>query len=263
MKNQELLYRPGSRLNDFTRALRDACIAKTEVLVTMRNGDLCKVSYEPMEGQHPYDDCPEGGFRSADGFRYWKANGEAIAGDDFDIVEFDAPEAADEKAIANEVSAPLLVRLHSAVLGLRCDPAQSKAAQFGFNAAVHCAAAVVSKFQPIPRNEHGLDVAYFMRGFSRVLTNIDQYTPAEFAREVGRMAATADRSALVADLLSDRVRTSVQDAIVAAIGRNAYDCTGKWSSWEDGTMTSNDFELIVLDEARVKEIVGAALEVLG
>jgi hypothetical protein len=260
MKNEELLHRPGSRLNDFTRAIRDLCLAQGDALVTMRNGDRCKVCYVPKDGEHPYDDCFEGGFRSPDGCRYWKANGKSIAGDDYDIIEFDAPVLSVEAA-AEDVPAPLLVRLHSAVLSLRCDPSESKAAQFGFNAGVHSAAALISKFSVIPRNGHGLDTAYFMRCFARVLPALDQYTPAEFARELGRMAATADRSALVADILTEQVRTSVQDNVVQALG-DAYDCTRKWSAWSIGTMNQDDFHLVVQDESRVADIVSAALDAL-
>ena len=44
--------------------------------------------------EHPYDDCPHGGFRSVDGCRYWIANGESITGDQFDLVEFESNAAA-------------------------------------------------------------------------------------------------------------------------------------------------------------------------
>lgn len=94
MKNQELLHRRGSRLNNFTRALRDACLEQGKVLVKLRNGDTRMVTYMPADAndenfEHPYEDCPDGGFRGADDFHYWQANGESITGDRFDIVEFD------------------------------------------------------------------------------------------------------------------------------------------------------------------------------
>lgn len=88
MKNEELLYRHGSRLNDFTRSLRGACMAKGSVLVKMRNGDWHEVQYVPPEGEHPYDDCPYGGFRGLDNGLYWTANGESITSDRFDSFEF-------------------------------------------------------------------------------------------------------------------------------------------------------------------------------
>lgn len=90
MLNEELMQRYGSRLNGFTRALRDECLTRGEVLVRMRGGDWCALRYVPPEtaDEHPYDDCPEGGFCSTDGQRYWQANGKSITGSDFDIVEF-------------------------------------------------------------------------------------------------------------------------------------------------------------------------------
>jgi hypothetical protein len=94
MKNEELLHRRGSRLNNFTRALREACLEQGEVLVTMRNGDMCKVKFVPADAngdefEHPYDDGHDGGFRGVNDMRYWQANGESITADRFDIVEFD------------------------------------------------------------------------------------------------------------------------------------------------------------------------------
>jgi hypothetical protein len=94
MKNEELLQRRGSRLNSFTRTLRNACIEQGTVLVKLRNGDMCRVKYLPADAnneefEHPYDDAVDGGFLAAEGYSYWQANGESITGDRFDIVEFD------------------------------------------------------------------------------------------------------------------------------------------------------------------------------
>ena len=94
MKNQELLHRRGSRPNTFTRALRDACIEQGTVVVKTRNGETRTVKYMPADAnnedfEHPYEDCPDGGFLAAEGYHYWQANGESITGDRFDIVEFD------------------------------------------------------------------------------------------------------------------------------------------------------------------------------
>lgn len=94
MKNQELLHRRGSRLNNFTRALRDACLEQGEVLVKLRNGDMCKVTFmapdaNNEEFEHPYDDGHDGGFRGVGNYSYWQANGESITSDRLDIVEFD------------------------------------------------------------------------------------------------------------------------------------------------------------------------------
>lgn len=58
-------------------------------------------------------------------------------------------------------------------------------------------------------NIHGLDVDYFSKKLSHVVTNIKNYKPDELARTLGRFAATADKSALIEDQIpeihSDRV----------------------------------------------------------
>ena len=119
MKNEELLCRHGSRLNPFTTALRDACLAHGQVLVRMRGGDWCDVVYVPPEGddvsEHPYDDCPHGGFRSQESSRYWLANGESITGDRFDLVEF-KPTAGEltEKAPDNVAASVSNAAMHIA-----------------------------------------------------------------------------------------------------------------------------------------------------
>jgi hypothetical protein len=94
MKNEELLHRRGSRLNSFTRALRNACVEQGTVRVKLRNGEIRMVKYMPADAndenfEHPYEDCPDGGFRGAEDFHYWQANGESITSDRFDIIEFD------------------------------------------------------------------------------------------------------------------------------------------------------------------------------
>lgn len=94
MRNEELMHRRGSRLNSFTRTLRDACIEQGLVLVKLRNGDLRQVKYMPADAnneefEHPYDDAIDGGFLAAEGYAYWQANGESITGERYDIVEFD------------------------------------------------------------------------------------------------------------------------------------------------------------------------------
>ncbi|RQR65608.1 hypothetical protein DIE18_03940 [Burkholderia sp. Bp9125] len=89
MKNEELLCRHGSRLNPFTTALRDACLAHGKVLARMRDDNWREVVFVPAEEEHPWDDCPHGGFRSVDSCLYWMANGESITADRFDLVEFE------------------------------------------------------------------------------------------------------------------------------------------------------------------------------
>ena len=98
MKNEDLLVRHGSLLNAFTRALRDLCLVNGTVLVLMRNGDYSAVRYEPPEsGNHPYDDCPDGGFRgTGESMAYWLANGESQTANRYDLVEFEAPAPAEK-----------------------------------------------------------------------------------------------------------------------------------------------------------------------
>lgn len=118
MLNTELMRRYGSQLNDFTRALRDLCLEKGTVLVKMRNGSWSEVLYVPAEvDQHPYDDCPDGGFRSPDHTRYWNANGTSITGDKFDLISFDAP----EKPVTMELTDKDRELLAMAVAEALCD----------------------------------------------------------------------------------------------------------------------------------------------
>jgi hypothetical protein len=63
-------------------------------VVKLRNGEMRTVKYMAADAndenfEHPYEDCLDGGFRGADDFHYWQANGESITGDRFDIIEFD------------------------------------------------------------------------------------------------------------------------------------------------------------------------------
>lgn len=54
---------------------------------------------------------------------------------------------------------------------------------------------------PATTNRYGLDTPYLVRWLNRVVPALENYTPAEFAREFGRMAAAADKEALLADQL--------------------------------------------------------------
>lgn len=45
-------------------------------------------------------------------------------------------------------------------------------------------------------NQYGLDADYFSKWIRRVLRGIDNYTPEELARELARMAVTANPSVL-------------------------------------------------------------------
>lgn len=49
-------------------------------------------------------------------------------------------------------------------------------------------------------NQYGLDADYFKLKLRLVVRNINSYTPAELARELGRLASTADKSALLEDI---------------------------------------------------------------
>lgn len=60
---------------------------------------------------------------------------------------------------------------------------------------------------PVPSrpNEYGLNTPYFARWLNRVIKKMDYYRPDDFARELGRMAAAADKTALLQDQLSGAV----------------------------------------------------------
>lgn len=60
---------------------------------------------------------------------------------------------------------------------------------------------------PVPScpNQYGLDTPYFARWLNRVIKKMDYYRPDDFARELGRMAAAADKTALLQDQLSGAV----------------------------------------------------------
>ena len=42
------------------------------------------------------------------------------------------------------------------------------------------------------KNEYGLDISYFRKWVERLHLGLDRYTPDELARELSRMAFTAD-----------------------------------------------------------------------
>lgn len=54
-------------------------------------------------------------------------------------------------------------------------------------------------------------------------------------------------------------RERVREALVEAIGGDAYDCTRVWEAWSVGTMTDDDFEPIISNDERMEELVSAAL----
>jgi len=54
-------------------------------------------------------------------------------------------------------------------------------------------------------------------------------------------------------------RERVADALVEAIGLDAYDCTRVWDAWSVGTMSQEDFVEVVADQDRVNEIADAAI----
>lgn len=62
--------------------------------------------------------------------------------------------------------------------------------------------------------------------------------------------------------MNDELRTKVCDALTAAIGEDAYDCTRAWSAWGYGTMSADDFEPIIHDADRLQGIADAVLAVM-
>lgn len=54
------------------------------------------------------------------------------------------------------------------------------------------------------KNEYGLDVTYFAKKLSLVLRDVSRYTPQEMARELHRLAMTADENT-VCELVDDYV----------------------------------------------------------
>lgn len=61
-----------------------------------------------------------------------------------------------------------------------------------------------------------------------------------------------------AKALTDEQRNKVRDAIAETLG-GAYDCLRVWSAWGVGTMSQDDFALLVEDESRLAEITDAAI----
>lgn len=57
-------------------------------------------------------------------------------------------------------------------------------------------------------------------------------------------------------------RDKLTEAIVAAIGGDAYDCTRVWEAWSVRMMSDHDFVQIIGDDDRVGEIVDAVLVAL-
>lgn len=57
---------------------------------------------------------------------------------------------------------------------------------------------------------------------------------------------------------TQKLSDQATDAVAEAIG-DAYDCTRVWSAWGYGTMSSDDFCLVIDDESRLAEITQAAL----
>jgi hypothetical protein len=45
--------------------------------------------------------------------------------------------------------------------------------------------------------------------------------------------------------VTEELRQAVIEAVAGALGGCAYDCTRVWSAWSYGTMSQDDFSLIV------------------
>lgn len=83
MLNLTLLAKP-SDFNPFTTVLRDRCLAENAVLVRMRNNEWIEVVFAPADLDDGRDD---DSFRTADWSRVWRANGESLTADRFDLIE--------------------------------------------------------------------------------------------------------------------------------------------------------------------------------
>jgi hypothetical protein len=62
--------------------------------------------------------------------------------------------------------------------------------------------------------------------------------------------------------LDDQRREAVHQAVVEALGSEAYDCTRVWEAWSYGTMGPDDFVPVAEDSDRVAEIADAAIEAI-
>jgi hypothetical protein len=69
--------------NPFTLELKARCQASGEVLVRMRSGDYCKVTYRPANP----DDFEDEAFIKKDHSAWWYPNGESVTSDRFDLLE--------------------------------------------------------------------------------------------------------------------------------------------------------------------------------
>ena len=49
----------------------------------------------------------------------------------------------------------------------------------------------------VMKNRYGVDISYFQGKLSQVIVNLDNYTPAELARELARLSVTADESVIL------------------------------------------------------------------
>jgi hypothetical protein len=63
--------------------------------------------------------------------------------------------------------------------------------------------------------------------------------------------------------VTPEVRQAVIDAVAAAIGDDAYDCTRVWSAWNVGTMSQDDFILVSEQDDRIAEIADAAIAAIN
>lgn len=81
---------------------------------------------------------------------------------------------------------------------------------------------------PKCKNEYGLDTPYFARWLNRVIPSLDRYTPAEFAREFGRMAAAADKAAMIDDQFKQASEPVDERAAFEAWAKN--DKGGGWTN---------------------------------
>ena len=74
------------KLNFFTHAMSEQCLAKGQVTARLRNGEWRDVKY--MRGSDSDNATSSGSFRSADNELAWLADGNSTVNARFDIVEF-------------------------------------------------------------------------------------------------------------------------------------------------------------------------------
>lgn len=79
------------------------------------------------------------------------------------------------------------------------------------------------------QNEYGLDVSYFKSKLARVLRDIAQYNPDELARELARLAKTANKNTLFEDEFCPSINSDIEHKSALA---NLDKLVGKIEAYE-------------------------------